>query len=94
MELPQTDSEGSQPMSEILKKQEQESRLAGDEILIAIGCRLYEAFCSNCNRVLIEEDSHCMRLQCQSCKKIFAYRVDQEKERAIFEFSTGKVSIQ
>ena len=77
-----------------MQRQEKEPRLSGEEILIEVGCRLYELFCSNCHRVLMEEDSGFMRLQCQSCKKIYAYRVDPEKERAIFEASTGKVLIQ
>ena len=71
-----------------------EARLSGSEVRIAVGLRLYELFCADCNRVLIEEDSHLMRLQCKECKRIYAYRLNPEQEEFIFELSSGKVSIQ
>ena len=81
-----------------MKKSEQtkthENRLLGSEVRIAVGLRLYELFCADCNRVLIEEDSHLMRLQCKQCKRIYAYRLQPEQEDFIFELSSGKVSIQ
>ena len=81
-----------------MKKSEQtkthEKRLLGSEVRIAVGLRLYELFCADCNRVLIEEDSHLMRLQCKECKRIYAYRLNPEQEEFIFELSSGKVSIQ
>jgi phage FluMu protein Com len=64
------------------------------EIRIAVGLRLYELFCADCNRVLIEEDSQQMRLQCKICKRIYAYRLRPDQEEYIFEASSGKVSIQ
>ena len=81
-----------------MKKSEQtkthEKRLLGSEVRIAVGLRLYELFCADCNRVLIEEDSHLMRLQCKECKRIYAYRLQPEQEEFILELSSGKVSIQ
>ena len=71
-----------------------EARLSGSEVRIAVGLRLYELFCADCNRVLIEEDSHLMRLHCTECKRIYAYRLNPEQEEFIFELSSGKVSIQ
>jgi phage FluMu protein Com len=71
-----------------------QARFLGGEIRISIGLRLYELFCADCNRVLIEEDSHLMRLQCTECKRIYAYRLSPEQEESIFELSTKKVSIQ
>ena len=76
------------------KSDKDEHRLAGEGILIGVGCRLYELFCIKCNRVLMEEDSHFMRVQCQTCKQIYAYRADPGKEKAIFEFSQAKATIQ
>lgn len=71
-----------------------EARLSGGEIRISVGFRLYELFCADCNRVLIEEDSHLMRLQCSKCKRIYAYRLHPDQEEFVFQSSTGKVSIQ
>ncbi len=75
------------------------TKSAGDahpvgEIRIAVGLRLYELFCADCNRVLIEEDSQQMRLQCTECKRIYAYRLPRDQEDYIFQASSGKVSIQ
>ena len=64
------------------------------EIRIAVGLRLYELFCADCNRVLIEEDSQQMRLQCTECKRIYAYRLPRDQEDYIFRVSSGEVSIQ
>ena len=81
-----------------MKKSEQikthEKRLLGNEVRIAVGLRIYELFCADCNRVLIEEDSNLMRLQCKKCKRIYAFRLQPEQEDFIFELSSGKVSIQ
>ena len=71
-----------------------ESRLLGEKIRVAIGYRLYELFCADCNRVLIEEDSHLMRLQCKECKRIYAYRLHPEAEQYITLSSMGKVTVQ
>ncbi len=70
------------------------ARLSGEEIRIAVGLRLYELFCADCNRVLIEEDSQQMRLQCKECKRIYAYRLHPDEEEYIFEASSGRVTIQ
>ena len=76
------------------KNEADESRLLGEEIRVAIGYRLYALFCADCNRVLIEEDPHLMRLQCKECKRIYAYRLHPEKEEYIIRSSMGVVSIQ
>jgi phage FluMu protein Com len=76
------------------KLRTEEARLSGEEIRIAVGLRLYELFCADCNRVLIEEDSQQLRLQCKECKRIYAYRLHPEKEEYIFEVSSRRVSIQ
>jgi phage FluMu protein Com len=76
------------------KNELEESRLSGDQIRIAIGLRLYELFCADCNRILIEEDSHLMRLRCTECKRIYAYRLHPEEEEYIFQASARKVTIQ
>lgn len=81
-------------MKKSQKMQTHETRLLGGEVRIAVGLRLYELFCADCNRVLIEEDSHLMRLQCKECKRIYAYRLHPDQEEFIFQSSTGKVSIQ
>lgn len=81
-------------MNKSVKTKTNEARLAGGEIRIAVGFRLYELFCADCNRVLIEEDSHLLRLQCKECKRIYAYRLHPEQEEYIFEASSRKVSIQ
>jgi phage FluMu protein Com len=81
-------------MNKSCKLKSDEARLSGGEIRIAIGLRLYELFCADCNRVLIEEDSHLMRLRCTECKRIYAYRLHPDQEDYIFQSSTGKVSIQ
>ena len=81
-------------MDNLRKPKSNEARLAGGEIRIAIGLRLYEMFCADCNRVLIEEDHHLMRLQCTECKRIYAFRLQPEEEEYIFEASARKVSIQ
>ena len=81
-------------MEESVKTKTNQARFLGGEIRISIGLRLYELFCADCNRVLIEEDSHLMRLQCTECKRIYAYRLSPEQEESIFELSTKKVSIQ
>jgi phage FluMu protein Com len=81
-------------MSNLCKKEVDHSRLSGDEIRIAVGYRIYELFCGDCNRVLIEEDSHLMRLRCKECKRIYAYRLHPEEEKFIFHYSTGKIAIQ
>ena len=76
------------------KRKGNEARLSGGEIRIEVGLRLYELFCADCNRVLIEEDSHLMRLQCTECKRIYAYRLRPEEEEYIFQASGRKVTIQ
>jgi phage FluMu protein Com len=76
------------------KRKGNETRLSGGEIRIEVGMRLYELFCADCNRVLIEEDSHLMRLQCTECKRIYAYRLHPEEEEYIFQASGRKVTIQ
>ena len=76
------------------KLRAEEARLSGEEIRIAVGLRLYELFCADCNRVLIEEDSQQMRLQCKECKRIYAYRLHPDEEEYIFEASSGRVTIQ
>ena len=81
-------------MNKSVKMKTNEARLTGGEIRIAVGLRLYELFCADCNRVLIEEDSHLLRLQCQECKRIYAYRLHPDQEEYIFEASSRKVSIQ
>jgi len=81
-------------MNKSFKLKSDEARLSGGEIRIAVGLRLYELFCADCNRVLIEEDSHLMRLQCTECKRIYAYRLHPDQEDYVFQSSTGKVSIQ
>jgi len=81
-------------MEKSVKMKTNEARLLGGEIRIAVGLRLYELFCADCNRVLIEEDSHLMRLQCSECKRIYAYRLSPDQEELIFELSTKKVLIQ
>ncbi len=81
-------------MSSLRKRQLEQSRLLGDEIRVAVGYRIYEIFCADCNRVLIEEDSQLMRLQCKECKRIYAFRLLPEEEQFIFQCSTGKVPIQ
>ena len=81
-------------MNNLRKTKVNESRLSGGEIRIAVGLRLYELFCADCNRVLIEEDQHLMRLQCIECKRIYAYRLQPEEEEYIFQASVRKVSIQ
>jgi phage FluMu protein Com len=81
-------------MNNLAKKEVDQSRLSGDEIRIAVGYRLYELFCADCNRVLIEEDSQLMRLQCKECKRIYAFRLQPEEEKFIFQCSTGEISIQ
>ena len=81
-------------MNKLRKPKSNETRLSGGEIRIAVGLRLYEMFCADCNRVLIEEDQRLMRLQCIECKRIYAYRLQPEEEEYIFEASVGKVSIQ
>ncbi len=69
-------------------------RMTGDKIRVQIDLRLYELFCADCNRVLIEEDSQLMRLQCAECKRIYAFRLQPEEEEYIFQSSSRKVSIQ
>jgi len=81
-------------MNKSCKIKSDEARLSGEEIRIAVGLRLYELFCADCNRVLIEEDSRLMRLQCTECKRIYAYRLHPDQEDYVFQSSTGKVSIQ
>ena len=81
-------------MNKSVKMKTDEARLSGGEIRISVGFRLYELFCADCNRVLIEEDSHLMRLQCRKCKRIYAYRLHPDQEEFVFQSSTGKVSIQ
>ncbi|MCG6983204.1 MAG: hypothetical protein LJE88_17520 [Deltaproteobacteria bacterium] len=81
-------------MEKSIKMKARDARFSGGEIRISIGLRLYELFCADCNRVLIEEDSHLMRLQCKECKRIYAYRLSPDQEESIFELSTEKVSIQ
>ncbi len=81
-------------MNKSVKMKTDEARLSGGEIRISVGFRLYELFCADCNRVLIEEDSHLMRLQCSKCKRIYAYRLHPDQEEFVFQSSTGKVSIQ
>jgi len=81
-------------MEKSVKMKTNEARFLAGEIRISIGLRLYELFCADCNRVLIEEDSHLMRLQCTKCKRIYAYRLSPDQEESIFELSTKKVSIQ
>ena len=76
------------------KLRAEEARLSGEEIRIAVGLRLYELFCADCNRVLIEEDSQQMRLQCKECKRIYAYRLRPDEEEYIIEASSGRVTIQ
>ena len=76
------------------KQRTEGDRLSGEEIRIAVGLRLYELFCADCNRVLIEEDSQQMRLQCKACKRIYAYRLHPDEEEYIFETSSGRVTIQ
>ena len=75
-------------------KRTDETRLAASEVRVAVGFRIYELFCADCNRVLIEEDSQLMRLQCTECKRIYAYRLHPEEEEYIFHASVRKVSIQ
>jgi phage FluMu protein Com len=81
-------------MNTARKKKANEARLSGGEIRIEVGFRLYELFCADCNRVLIEEDPQLMRLQCTECKRIYAYRLHPEEEEYIFQVSGRKVSIQ
>jgi phage FluMu protein Com len=81
-------------MEKSVKTKTNEPRFLGGEVRISIGLRLYELFCADCNRVLIEEDSRLMRLQCTECKRIYAYRLSPDQEESIFELSTKKVSIQ
>ncbi len=81
-------------MNSSLKIKSDEARLSGGEIRIAVGLRLYELFCGDCNRVLIEEDSRQMRLQCKECKRVYAYRLHPDEEEYIFQASSKKVSIQ
>ncbi len=81
-------------MNNLRKPNSNETRLSGGEIRIAVGLRLYELFCADCNRVLIEEDQHLMRLQCIECKRIYAFRLQPEEEEYIFQASARKVSIQ
>ena len=81
-------------MKTLRKTKANEARLSGGEIRIAVGLRLYELFCADCNRVLIEEDSHLMRLRCTECKRIYAYRLHPEEEEYIFQASGRKVTIQ
>ena len=81
-------------MNSSLRLKSDEAHLSGGEIRIAIGLRLYELFCGDCNRVLIEEDSRHMRLQCKQCKRVYAYRLRPDEEEYIFQASSGKVSIQ
>ena len=81
-------------MEKSVKMKTNEPRFLEGEVRIAVGLRLYELFCADCNRVLIEEDAQFMRLQCTECKRIYAYRLSPEQEESIFELSTKKVSIQ
>ena len=81
-------------MSCLNKEQSNEARLDGEEIRVAIGYRIYELFCADCNRVLIEEDSKLMRLQCSKCKRIYAFRLHPEQEDYIFRASTGGITVQ
>ena len=81
-------------MSDPAKTEIHESRLLGDEIRVAIGYRIYELFCADCNRVLIEEDQQLMRLQCKECKRVYAFRLHPEREQYITLSSMGKVIMQ
>jgi len=85
---------GGWAMEKSVKTKTNEPRFLGGEVRISIGLRLYELFCVDCNRVLIEEDSHLMRLHCTERKRIYAYRLSPDQEESIFELSTKKVSIQ
>ena len=81
-------------MEESVKTKTNQARFLGGEIRISIGLRLYELFCADCNRVLIEEDSKQMRLRCKECKRIYAYRLHPDEEEYIIEASSKRVTIQ
>jgi hypothetical protein len=69
-------------------------RMTKEPIRIAIGYRLYDMFCVDCNAVLMTEDEHLQQVQCDKCGRMFAYRLPQEKEEACLQYAMTNPQMQ
>ncbi len=69
-------------------------RMKKQSIRVAIGYRLYELFCLECNAVLMTENEHLQELQCDKCGRMYGYRMHPEMESACLQMMMEKPQIQ